>query len=331
MHTHHGSFNPKSEIHPLQRGAFTLVELLVVITIIGILISLLLPAVQAAREAARNMQCANNVKQITLAAHGLDEKNGRLPPLCVNKLQMSPYKPNMFWPVSVPGPYQGHIGATVFYWMLPFVEQQGLFDAAKGDINTLLGTKVFYKHSVGAYLCPDERMTTEDGSSPICAYASVNEWAYSNYGANYYVFGSPVANNTEGVTALGDIRDGTSNTILFAERYGACNPIATSDFNDANWRANLWADPNEPWRATFCYGNNTGGFAVTNGAWPKCPMFQVTPDAAGGCDPLRPQSPHPSGINVGIADGSVRSLSANMASDVWAVLCDPQDGKYVDF
>ena len=107
-----------------KQHGFTLVELLVVIAIIGILIALLLPAVQAAREAARRMQCSNNMKQLGLAVHGLYDAQRVLPPLSTGDTMSD---------TAIDGPYKGVLGATVFYWLLPYVEQNDLYVQGKRD------------------------------------------------------------------------------------------------------------------------------------------------------------------------------------------------------
>src|SRR5256714_2654281 len=96
---------------PNRRFAFTLVELLVVIAIIGVLVALLLPAVQSAREAARRSQCSNNIKQVTLACHTFEDSMGTLPP----------------WAIGTPTQI-----ASAHYLILPFIEQQNVYQAANG-------------------------------------------------------------------------------------------------------------------------------------------------------------------------------------------------------
>jgi prepilin-type N-terminal cleavage/methylation domain-containing protein len=133
------SNNQKSEIRNQKSPGFTLVELLVVITIIGILISLLLPAVQAARGAARRVQCANNVKQISLAVQHIAEANGVLPPLSVQR-DNNPGPERCNSRIEVQGPYRGAIGYTLFNWLLPYVEQVALFENANRDVSTVVAS-----------------------------------------------------------------------------------------------------------------------------------------------------------------------------------------------
>lgn len=124
-----------------------------VITIIGILIALLLPAVQAAREAARRMQCANNMKQITLAFCNYESAHGTFPPNLST------------WNYSPTGSMVAAVGKATFsnlVYILPYVEQQGIYDQLRFDRNCWEGTdadnpnRVYAGVVVPAYVCPTD-------------------------------------------------------------------------------------------------------------------------------------------------------------------------------
>ncbi|MBU4270821.1 MAG: DUF1559 domain-containing protein [Planctomycetes bacterium] len=302
------------------KKAFILVELLVVITIIGILIALLLPAVQAAREAARHMQCANNLKQVGLGTLTCENVFGVLPPLCPNF--DDPVSGNWkYSPIRVAGPYKGAVWFTVFCFLLPYVEQANLYEISNRNVTTQIGDKFVYSQVIQTFRCPSEPSpsastgmgaTTNGGASAF--------WAASNYGANFLVFGNPTAKSTEGRTRIADVRDGVSNTIFFAERYATCG--TSGDPNISTTYANLWADANVTWRPAFCMN----GFVPPDTPYEPCTKFQVTPDWVSGCDSTRAQSAHAGGIQVCMGDGSVQFVVVGVADSLWANLCDPRDG-----
>jgi prepilin-type N-terminal cleavage/methylation domain-containing protein len=302
------------------QSGFTLIELLVVITIIAILIALLLPAVQAARAAARRTQCANNVKQITLALHGIAQANGVFPPLSANT--------GGYGTIAVSGPYQGAIGFTLFNWILPYLEGTPLYDRSNRDTNTLVGGKPVYGFPVANYRCPDEPLTSSDGMC-LAPFANANLYGYSNYAANYLVFGAPKVPSTEGAATFASIEDGTSNVLFIAERYGTGGNDPGGDINKAY--GCLWSDSWRPWAPGFGWNLHVAYAGVQQSlpvsAYESCWLFQIAPDPLTECDPGRAQSPHAGGMNVGIGDGSVRFLNASVNVQMWYDLCDPCDGK----
>ncbi|MGL6194589.1 MAG: DUF1559 domain-containing protein [Thermoguttaceae bacterium] len=197
--------------------AFTLVELLVVIAIIGILIALLLPAVQAAREAARRMECSNKLKQITLALHNyIDATQGSLPAGC------SVFKRTDFANISV---------ATI---LMPYMEQlAGYEKVCNTDINPYMrgmpDKDTPWGNPNGALLCPSAGNKKAARASSICP--SWGDWSdnftYDGGGfipltdARYMGWlNNPRGPFTCGLKwrTLGSISDGTSNTIAFSER-----------------------------------------------------------------------------------------------------------------
>jgi prepilin-type N-terminal cleavage/methylation domain-containing protein len=132
--------------HLRTRGAFTLVELLVVIAIIGVLVALLLPAVQAAREASRRSQCSNNIKQIVLGCHNFHDSHGTVPPIVA------------YLPTGA-GATTGGFGAGWGWlpFMLPYVEQKPLFDIIKFDTNVCCKSmQAVHDANISAFSCPSD-------------------------------------------------------------------------------------------------------------------------------------------------------------------------------
>jgi prepilin-type N-terminal cleavage/methylation domain-containing protein/prepilin-type processing-associated H-X9-DG protein len=247
-----------------RRRAFTLIELLVVIAIIGILIALLLPAVQKIREAAARMQCSNNLKQLGLAAHNYHDSNNRLPaaslvPYAVqnndsNLMMQMPFGPN--WAV----------------WLLPYIEQTPLYNQAnlssypgtavvndpKGKLYGVgkpgyasfnLSWRVIRGATVKTYLCPSDpnNQTPYNDNTPGVTSPAETGWARGNYAANAgfddydHVSGGAAwicAQNSplKGLATAGpmvanlgskftEIPDGLSNTVLFNEIRAGISPL----------------------------------------------------------------------------------------------------------
>ena len=224
------------------RLAFTLVELLVVIAIIGILIALLLPAVQSAREAARALQCKNNLKQLGLALHNYHSNWGTFPP-------------SSTWDVENRG--KSFIDQTTSHqyispnWvilLLPFMEQQTLYDEFDLDYYiTDARNATARSRELSFMLCPTDSYNRQklDGSGASGTAALGDGWARGNYGGNggpgymtytqhqdqacagWAVDTSGKANwpkrefrgvmGANASTGIDEIRDGTSHTILLAE------------------------------------------------------------------------------------------------------------------
>jgi len=261
---------------------FTLIELLVVIAIIAVLIGLLLPAVQKVREAAARAQCTNNLKQLSLACHNCNDTYSELPPMYGS-------------PVAA-GPFKGQSGVALF-WLLPFIEQDALFKSANGNSYSAPGN--VHTKPVKAFVCPSDPNYGTGLLDPG------NPWALGCYSCNFQAFGQAGTTSWEGANKIGSsFTDGTSNTILFAERYARCADRATL------WAHGGW-DP--PWMAMFAYSNFN--------------KFQVQPNPyASACDKTVAHTAHSGTMQVGLADGSVRGVSAGVTQPTWQAVCTPKSG-----
>lgn len=314
---------------PKNAAGFTLVELLVVIAIIGVMVGLLLPAVQAAREAARRMQCSNNLKQIALSMHNYHDTYQTFP--YGHKLEVAGQtKRRDCW----------------FQRILPFIEQGAYYDAYN-QVEATYGATAEYIHNlpeefigrpVAAFMCPS------DASAPSRGGNGSTRGFKGTYGVNAGG-GNPTTWNLETITepinydmtadagglfgrqtarGMKDAVDGTSNTVLVSEGISRGTIAA-------------WGELGGYWGGAphGSFGFSTGEtpntsvpdrvYSCGTTTFPKAPCENGNADGLGGRFNFA-RSYHPGGVQASLCDGSVRFISDSINRQTWRNLGNRNDG-----
>jgi len=317
--------------HP-RRDGFTLVELLVVIAIIGILVALLLPAVQSAREAGRRAQCANNLKQIGLALHNYEGPNKAFPP-------------GSFWRYYPPGTSNRiECKGSIMIRLLPYIEQQALYELFDFDQcvdgQTLPGSSKWIQSTVvPTSVCPSddhpgvlgegtssERALhnyaassgpTRHADNPNCRcpeWQSWNQYGPDPWGGTYGSstnFAGPFIRLGKS-TKIRDCTDGLSSTIFFGEMRPMC-----SGHGDNGW---AWSNNGQGLTATLVPIN-----------YDSCD--RTSPTGSDNCGricnwntELAFKSAHPGGAQFVFGDGSVQFLEETIDHWIYQYLGAKDDG-----
>jgi prepilin-type N-terminal cleavage/methylation domain-containing protein/prepilin-type processing-associated H-X9-DG protein len=325
-------FSPLSASASRRRG-FTLIELLVVIAIIGVLIALLLPAVQKVREAANRIKCANNLHQITLAMHNYHDSFGVLPPQVAKNANVCCY-----------GTWQMII--------LPYVEQGNLFNQY-ANLGNELGTGERYDQGqnvlvtstrLSVFTCPsdfpaDAKTVSYNGghygitnqnylvNQGNIDYAQGKDGTFMDEPPGLQFLGAPFSRKAQ--FRLTDITDGTSNTLMVAE-------ILQGQGGD--YRGNTWWAEGSGF-TTFRTPNSPGPDFISQNCVDKSvnplnapcisPVISNTGDA--NIEVFAARSRHQGGVNVAFCDGGTRFINDTISWTVWQALGTSQGNEVVSY
>ena len=302
--------SPPSKNHCQKSTAFTLVELLVVITIIGILISLLLPAVQAAREAARRTQCANNIKQWGLAVHNYESTYQTLPFGVRSSPVRHPFVPSLW----------------------PYMEQQSLFDQYKFTFDFYSTSNITaLRFAVPLYYCPSDHVNgmwnpqLEDGVYLRCRGNYVTNWGNTTFDqfdmTDNPFLGAPFARNR--VKRFADITDGLSTTLMMSEVRMANDTVydfrgdILNDDDSAGQFMTLNTPNSSAADRTWGCDSTDGPFLCIVTAWPAGPGSVAA------------RSHHPGGVTTLKCDGSVAFHSDIIDLALWRAIGSSRGGEVV--
>jgi len=324
------------------RKAFTLIELLVGLAIVGLLVALIVPAVQSAREAARRAQCLNNLKQFGVALHSFESATKVFPSGVSGWAQLSPHA-----------------------LLLPAFEQTALYNSINlGYLPEYSGliNETVTRTSISVFLCPSEYISPafDSGDTSLLGWTNYAACRGDGHGESILVYNGmfssnmPASPNTPGTIGMNDVRDGASNTVAFAEwllMEGFRNPNsdprrimyypvgdaggATLDY-DGFITGCLNTDhavSGQPSRGSWMDGGLTNYNNVMMVNEPICDrQFSSNVSPAMRKDPIVANtagSGHPGGANVLFLDGHAHFIRSSMARSTWHALATRNGGEVI--